>query len=97
MADTPVFIIDLRKIREDKSENAGYINSFLEFRGVGGMKTDQEFFETHLSSDYDLLIFIKKSSLSHLINRLILHIASKAVKNHLYVTKRNSSRFMQRT
>jgi len=67
--NTPIFVLDLRKVKKDKSQEARWINSVHEFRGVGAMKREQEFFETKITDSYDLLIFINKSTPSTLLKK----------------------------
>lgn len=66
-ADCPIFIIDLRKVRQDRKRDAEWLKSKLKFRGVGALKTTPEFFEANIKYEYDLLIYIKKSTPSTLL------------------------------
>ncbi|HEX8039623.1 MAG TPA: erythromycin esterase family protein [Chryseosolibacter sp.] len=66
--DEPIFLLDLRTMSETEEERTGWFFRNLEFRDVGAVKTDNEFSETNLKDDYDLIIFIKESSSSHLLH-----------------------------
>lgn len=65
--DTPIFILDLRTMSKTEEESFGWLFQNLEFRDVGAAKTENEFSETNLKDDYDLIIFIKESSSSKLL------------------------------
>ena len=57
----PYFILDLG----DKE----YLPKSLLFRKTGAIKFENEFAKTHLSKDYDYIVFIQKSSASELMNK----------------------------
>lgn len=65
--DYPIFILDLRKVRENKKDNVKWLHSKLPFRTTGALKTDNEFHESDIVNDYDLIIFINKSTPSKLL------------------------------
>ncbi|MGB1207267.1 MAG: erythromycin esterase family protein [Chitinophagales bacterium] len=65
--DEPMFLLDLRKIKNNDSEHGQWIKENLEFRKVGSRKKNNEFQETNLIEDYDMIIFINKSSNSILL------------------------------
>lgn len=62
----PMFILDLKKIREEQSPVLGWIDN-LWFRHVGAVKTDNEFCDRVITDKFDYLIFINKSSPSRLL------------------------------
>ena len=63
----PIFILDLRRMKEKNAKNSDWLLENLAFRNIGALKTENEFSETNLSQDYDLIIFINKSSSSKLL------------------------------
>lgn len=65
-ADEPIFLLDLRTIPKDDPACA-WIYQNLEFRHTGAVKTPRAFSPTALYDDFDLLIFIKKSTPSILL------------------------------
>ncbi|RNL75219.1 erythromycin esterase family protein [Sinomicrobium pectinilyticum] len=66
--DAPIFIIDLRSVKAQKPTFGKWLLEKLDFRQVGVMKPEREFYETNLSEDYDLIIFIRDSSGSKLLD-----------------------------
>ena len=64
----PIFIIDLRAARLDKSENGKWLQQKLGFRNVGSTKMDHEFVDATITEDFDLLVFIRESTSSRLID-----------------------------
>lgn len=68
MADEPVFILDLREAKKQDSEHCKWLLGQLPFRSVGARKMVNEFSETSLISDFDLVIFIRESTSSSLLN-----------------------------
>jgi erythromycin esterase len=64
----PVFIIDLRDIKKQDQVYGRWLSDRLLFRSVGAMKTESEFYDTDLTDDYDLIIFINESTSSRLLN-----------------------------
>ncbi|MGB3150895.1 MAG: erythromycin esterase family protein, partial [Maribacter sp.] len=66
--DVPIFIIDLRSVKEQKPMHAKWLLEKLDFRQVGSMKLESEFYETDISEDYDLIIFINNSSGSKILD-----------------------------
>lgn len=63
----PIFILDLRKIKEDKSEESNWLRDYMEFRAIGSIKGGHEFMYTNLTNDFDLILFINESSCSKLL------------------------------
>ena len=59
--NAPLFLIDLREIRDNNSPQTLLFKNALKFRTVGTVKT-REFEEKDILKDYDLLIFIAESS-----------------------------------
>lgn len=66
--DAPIFIIDLRSVKAQNPTFGKWLLEKLDFRQVGVMKPEREFYETDLSKDYDLIIFIKNSSGSKILD-----------------------------
>lgn len=66
--DVPIFIIDLRSVKEQKPLHAKWLLEKLDFRQVGAMKVENEFYETDIAEDYDLIIFINESSNSKILD-----------------------------
>ena len=64
-----MFLLDLRALKNDNSNYSQWLKSSLRFRTTGGMKIDEEFSETNLLNDYDLIIFIKKVTPTELLPR----------------------------
>jgi erythromycin esterase len=64
----PIFVMDLREAKKQNSTYSKWLMEQLSFRSVGAMKTDNEFYETDLTADFDLLIFIRESTNSKLLD-----------------------------
>lgn len=64
----PIFFLDLRNIKKQKPKLGKWLLNKYLFRQVGALKHDNEFIETNLSSDFDGIIFIKKSSSSTVLD-----------------------------
>lgn len=62
----PVFILDLKKMREQGSPALAWIDE-LWFRHVGVVKIDNEFSDRSVTDKFDYLLFIRESSPSHLL------------------------------
>lgn len=58
----PCFMIDLREIRKDLSPEGEWLRKPALFRYVETHKTTTEFSRARLTSDYDILIFIDRST-----------------------------------
>jgi len=65
--NVPIFILDLRTIKEKASENSKWLLDNLGFRNVGAMKKENEFSATNLTQDFDLIIFVNESTSSTLL------------------------------
>lgn len=63
----PVFILDLREVKKRNPEYGKWLQERLLFRTIGAAKTNNEFSDTNLTEDYDLIIFINESSNSQLL------------------------------
>ncbi|WP_340075989.1 erythromycin esterase family protein [Leptobacterium sp. I13] len=61
----PIFLLDMRNIHPER-ENKWLFNT-LDFRVVGASKLDNEFFETSITDDFDIIIFINESNSSKLL------------------------------
>lgn len=66
--DVPIFIIDLRSVKEEKPMYAKWLLEKMDFRQVGSMKSKSEFYHTDISEDYDLILYINNSSGSKLLD-----------------------------
>lgn len=66
--EEPMFLLDLRPIKNSNQEllKSLFQNSY--FRRVGALKTTNEFYKTDLIDDFDIIVFIKKSSNSILLD-----------------------------
>lgn len=62
----PMFILDLKKMREEKSPVLTWIDD-LWFRHVGVVKIDNEFPDRAVTDKFDYLIFIRNTTPSHLL------------------------------
>lgn len=63
--DTPIFLLDLRDI--ESNENTKFLSE-LEFRTTGAFHVPIEFERYNLKDNFDIIIFIKKSSNSILLD-----------------------------
>ena len=63
----PIFILDLRNAKKQNTADCKWLTGQLDFRRVGAMNTQKEFFRTDLSSDFDLIIFINETNASVLM------------------------------
>lgn len=57
--DEPVFILDLKKARQDPSPHGKWLNSRMKFRSIGSMAMREQFSETNLVDDFDYIIYIR--------------------------------------
>jgi erythromycin esterase len=64
----PIFVLDLREVKKQNSEFSKWLLEQLSFRSVGAVKMENEFSETDLTADFDLIIFINESSNSKLLD-----------------------------
>ena len=64
--DEPVFLLDLKKMREAGDPALKWIDG-SEFRVVGYLKMDREFYPVRVSESYDHLIFIRHTTPSRLL------------------------------
>ena len=64
----PIFLLDLRQINEESDENGKWLLNNLDFRIVGSRNEKNEFRESNLTKDYDLIIFINESTNSKLLD-----------------------------
>lgn len=63
----PIFVMDLREAKKQNSVYSKWLLDKLPFRSVGSAKIDNEFSETDLTADFDLIIFINESTHSKLL------------------------------
>lgn len=68
MIDEPIFILDLREAKKNNSLNGSWLFDRMEFRNIGFSKQKCEFFRSNLSDNFDLIIFIKESTPTKLLN-----------------------------
>ena len=64
----PIFLLDLRQVKKEQTELNKWLLEELTFRDVGALKTVNEFYKTDLTKDFDIIIFIKESSNSTLLD-----------------------------
>lgn len=69
--DEPIFILDLKKIKENDSRILQFLTQKIKFRTIGAMQQDEEFYETVVADDFDYLIFIKSSTPSVLLKKSV--------------------------
>lgn len=62
------FILDLRTIRTEKPKLAGCLLDNHLFRRIGSLKPKNEFAETNLSEDYDIIIYINITSATKILD-----------------------------
>ena len=65
--DEPIFLLDLRKIKKENSPMAEWILEELTIRNVGALKTENEFYKSNLTEDFDVIIFIQESTSSTIL------------------------------
>jgi erythromycin esterase len=65
--NAPIFLLDLRQVKQQNSKFSKWLLDKLLFRDIGALKTDNEFYKTNLTEDFDLIIFINESSNSKLL------------------------------
>lgn len=63
----PIFLIDITKIPKENPD-AQWMTQKLNLRWTGAATMDNEFSETELTSNFDALIYIDKTSHSHLLH-----------------------------
>lgn len=64
--DEPFFVLDLRRMREERSPALEWING-MKFRHIGALRWEDEFWDEGLADQFDLLIYIDRVSPSHLL------------------------------
>ncbi|KPE49899.1 erythromycin esterase family protein [Chryseobacterium indologenes] len=68
--DIPIFVLDLKSLRQENSEAARWITrDEIRFRRTGSTVVSEEFQKTNISADFDYLIFIKESAHSRLLEK----------------------------
>lgn len=63
----PYFILDIKRIKEDKNERLKWLIEELDLRIIGSRNRPDEFLHKNISEDFDYLIFINKSTASVLL------------------------------
>jgi erythromycin esterase len=63
----PFFILDLRNL-DGNDERQKWLMDRMGFRQIGGLKVEDEFYETSITDDFDSIIFINSSHATHLLN-----------------------------
>lgn len=64
----PFFLLDLRNLDTNNENNKWLINK-MRLRQTGALKVENEFYETSVTDDFDIIIFINQSHASRLLNR----------------------------
>ncbi len=67
--DIPILILDLKRLKSEADPLAQWIvNDIMKFRNTGAVALKREFWDAHVTDDFDYLVFIKKSTNSKLLN-----------------------------
>lgn len=67
--DIPILILDLKRLRSEADPLAKRIvNDIMKFRNTGAVALKREFWDARVASDFDYLVFIKKSTNSKLLD-----------------------------
>lgn len=64
--DTPFFLLDLRRMREEQSPALEWINR-MKFRHIGALRWEDEFWDEGLADQFDYLIYIDQVTPSQLL------------------------------
>ena len=64
-SNLPIFFIDLNSLKTDK--NCNFIKKHMDFREIGSMKRDEQFYKSNLLKEYDGIINIKETNASELL------------------------------
>ncbi len=64
--DEPVFVLDLRRMREEHTPLLEWINE-MKFRHIGALKWDDEFWDEGIADQFDYLIYVDRVTPSHLL------------------------------
>lgn len=62
------FILDLRPIKKDNPELGKWLLKNRKFRRIGSIKPAVEFTDTNLSEDFDIIIYIEKSTATQIMD-----------------------------
>jgi len=62
------FILDLKSIKKNKPKMGEWLLNNYKFRRIGSIKPLNEFVETNLAKDYDIIIYINKSTATQILN-----------------------------
>nr|WP_314492621.1 erythromycin esterase family protein [uncultured Chryseobacterium sp.] len=66
--DIPILILDLKRLRSEADPLAKWIvNDIMKFRNTGAVALKREFWDANVTTDFDYLVFIKKSTNSKLL------------------------------
>lgn len=63
----PFFMIDLRNL-DGNDKNQKWLMNRMRFRQTGALKVEDEFYETSITDDFDIIIFINRSHATQLLN-----------------------------
>ncbi len=63
----PIFLLDLREAKKQNLISNKWLLGQLSFRSIGAKKINTEFYDTDLTADFDLIIFISESTNSKLL------------------------------
>ena len=64
--DAPFFLLDLRRMREERSPALEWINR-AKFRHIGALRWEDEFWDERIADQFDYLIYIDRVTPSHLL------------------------------
>ena len=66
----PIFLLDLKKIKEENNNLAKWILNKKPYRWTGMVKAKNEFVNSSITDDFDYLIFINQSTISTLLHEI---------------------------
>jgi len=64
----PIFALDLREFRKVDENNRNLFHEFMGFRNVGSMNISNQFSDIYIIDEYDIIIYINKSTNSILLD-----------------------------
>ena len=64
--DEPIFILDLRRMREERAPALAWINR-MAFRHIGALKWEEEFWDEGVADQFDYMVYIDRVTPSHLL------------------------------
>ena len=66
----PIFLLDLKKIKEENNNLAKWILNKKPYRWTGMVEAKNEFVNSSITDDFDYLIFINQSTISTLLHEI---------------------------